>query len=128
MLVGTAGLFISCLLIFLINHQPTLSSPQVFPLSVMLVISIMIQSGFTPAALAHLADITEAQTTDRGAIMGLYSVFLGLGQFLGTSIGGMFVDWRGADGMALITGLLGIFAAILIVRLQKTESIRTSSV
>ena len=128
MLVGTAGLFISCLLIFLINHQPTLSSPQVFPLSAMLVISIMIQSGFTPAALAHLADITEAQTTDRGAIMGLYSVFLGLGQFLGTSIGGMFVDWRGADGMALITGLLGIFAAILIVRLQKTESIRTSSV
>ncbi len=43
--------------------------------------------------------------------MGLYSVFLGLGQFLGASIGGIFVDWRGADGMALVTGLLGVFAA-----------------
>ena len=60
----------------------------------------MVQSGFTPAALAHLADITETHNTDRGAIMGLYSVFLGLGQFLGASwaasllIGGERMAWR----------------------------------
>jgi MFS family permease len=122
MLIGSAGLIVSCLLIFAINHQPTLNAPWVLPLSIMLVISIMVQSGFTPAALAHLADITEAHDTDRGAIMGLYSVFLGLGQFLGASVGGLFVDWRGADGMALITGLLGVFAAWLVLRGRITDS------
>ena len=116
MLIGSTGLIVSCLLIFGINHQPSLNAPWVLPLSIMLVISIMVQSGFTPAALAHLADITESHDTDRGAIMGLYSVFLGLGQFLGAFIGGLFVDWRGADGMALITGLLGVFAAWLVIR------------
>jgi hypothetical protein len=33
----------------------------------------------------------------------------------------LFVDWRGADGLALATGLLGIFATILIIRLRFTE-------
>ncbi len=107
MLIGTAGLIASCLLIFLINHQPSLDAPLVFPLAALLVVTIMVQSGFTPAALAYLADITEAHAEDRGAIMGLYSVFLGLGQFIGASIGGPFVDWLGADGMVLINALLG---------------------
>ena len=105
MLIGTGGLFASCLILFALNHQPALDAPLVLPLAILLIFSIMVQSGFTPAALAHLADITETHAADRGAIMGLYSVFLGLGQFLGASIGGLFVDWRGADGMALITGL-----------------------
>jgi predicted MFS family arabinose efflux permease len=122
MLIGCAGLIVSCLLIFGINHQPALSAPWVLPLSILLVISIMVQSGFTPAALAHLADITETHDTDRGAIMGLYSVFLGLGQFLGASVGGLFVDWRGADGMALVTGLLGLFAAWLVIRTRVSDS------
>jgi MFS family permease len=121
MLIGTFGLFASCLILFALNHQPSLDAPLVLPLAVLLVISIMVQSGFTPAALAHLADITEGHASDRGAIMGLYSVFLGLGQFLGTTIGGPFVDWLGADGMVLSTGLLGVFAAILLLRLRTTE-------
>lgn len=118
MLIGTGGLFVSCGLIYAINHQPAINSPLFTPLAISLVVSIMVQSGFTPAALAYLADITENHSRDRGAIMGLYSVFLGLGQFLGASIGGIFVDWRGADGMALVTGLLGLFAAFLVLRLR----------
>jgi predicted MFS family arabinose efflux permease len=102
----------------LINHQPALNAPLVLPLAVLLAIGIMIQSGFTPAALTHLANITEDHAADRGAIMGLYSVFLGVGQFLGASIGGPFVDWRGADGMVIITTLLGAFAAFMLVRLN----------
>ena len=121
MLIGVGGLFGSCLLMFAINHQASLNSPLVLPLSVLLVISIMVQSGFTPSALAHLADITESFSNDRGAIMGLYSVFLGVGQFLGTSLGGPFVDWLGADGMVLSTGLLGLLAGYLVLRMQAVE-------
>jgi len=62
-------------------------------------------SGFTPAALAYLADITEEYAGDRGAIMGLYSVFLGVGQFVGSSLGGPFADWRGMDGVILLSAL-----------------------
>jgi MFS family permease len=118
MLVGCGGLVVSCLLISVINHQTSINAPLTMALAILLVISIMVQSGFTPAALAYLADISETQSADRGAIMGLYSVFLGLGQFLGLSVGGLFVDHSGADGMALITGLLGIFAAFLVIRLR----------
>jgi MFS family permease len=121
MLIGTGGLFISCLILYGINHQAAANAPLVLPLGILLVITIMIQSGFTPAALAHLADITEGFANDRGAIMGLYSVFLGLGQFLGASLGGIFVDWASADGMILFNGLLGLFAAFLLLRLRRLE-------
>ncbi len=122
MLIGTGGLFLSCVFLYALNHQPSLSASLVLPLAALLVVSIMIQSGFTPAALGHLADITEDHATDRGAIMGLYSVFLGLGQFIGAFIGGPFVDWRGADGIVIVTGLLGVFALLMLVRLHVQES------
>ena len=121
MLIGVGGLFLTCLVLFLINLQPALTAPLVLPLSVLLVVSILIQSGFTPAALAHLADITLAHADTRGAIMGLYSVFLGLGQLLGASLGGPFVDWLGADGMILFTALLGVLAGVLVWRLRGSE-------
>ena len=121
MLIGTGGLFFTCLFMFLINHQPALDAPLVLPLALLLVVSIFVQSGFTPAALAHLADITEDHATDRGIIMGMYSVFLGVGQLLGASIGGPFVDWKGADGIVIVTGLLGAFAAFMLLRLHFGE-------
>ncbi len=122
MLIGTIGLIFSCLLLFIINHQPALNAPLVFPLSILLVLSIIVQSGFTPSALAHLADITEPYTEDRGAIMGLYSVFLGLGAFIGLSIGGPFVDWLGVDGIAVANALFGLLAVFLVFRLRKYEN------
>jgi MFS family permease len=125
MLVGIGGLFVSDFLLWAINHQPSLNVPLVPVLAVFLVISIMIQSGFTPAALAYLADITEDHSSNRGAIMGLYSVFLGLGQFLGASLGGPFVDLAGADGMILSTVLLGIFAGGMILWLRAAENRRS---
>ena len=121
MLIGTGGLFLTCVFLYFLNHQPSLDAPLVSPLAVLLFASILIQSGFTPAALAHLADITEDYAGDRGAIMGLYSVFLGLGQFIGASAGGPFVDWGGADGVVVVTALLGVFAAAFLVRLHFTE-------
>jgi MFS family permease len=121
MLIGIGGLFASCILLFALNHQASLDLPAVKIISGLLVLSIMVQSGFTPSALAYLADITEHFSEDRGAVMGLYSVFLGLGQFIGLSLGGPFVDWRGADGMVLIVALLGLVAAFFIIQLRGKE-------
>lgn len=121
MLIGSGSLIVSCILIVLINHQTEIHAPLTIALAVLLVISIMVQSGFTPAALAYLADISETQPKDRGAIMGLYSIFFGIGQAIGLYLSGPFIDWGGADGMALITGLLGIFAGVLVLRLRNVQ-------
>ena len=47
------------------------------------IVAIFFMSGATPAALGLLADVSEGFEEDRSAIMGLYSVFLGLGQVIG---------------------------------------------
>jgi predicted MFS family arabinose efflux permease len=67
-----------------------------------------------------LADISETHPADRGAIMGLYSVFLGLGQIIGSVVSGSAADWLGIDGLLLASvGLLvvalGVFLVLFLV-------------
>ena len=70
-------------------------------------VGLFVLAGATPAALGLLADVSERFPADRGAIMGLYSVFLAIGQIIGSLIGGFAADWRGIDGMLIATvGLL----------------------
>src|SRR5678815_5840779 len=64
---------------------------------------LFVLAGATPAALGLLADISERFPADRGAIMGLYSVFLAIGQIIGSLIGGVAADLRGIDGMLIAT-------------------------
>ena len=56
---------------------------------------LFVLAGATPAALGLLADISERFPNDRGAIMGLYSVFLAIGQIIGAIIGGFAAEARG---------------------------------
>jgi len=122
MLIGTGGLLAACAALVAINHASSLSSPVVLPLGLLFAAALLVMSGFTPAALAYLADITEDYATDRGAIMGLYSVFLAIGQFLGSSLGGPFADWQGIDGIAVLSVLLGLFAACTVLLLRRNEA------
>ena len=62
---------------------------------------LFVMAGATPAALGLLADITESHPADRGAIMGLYSVFLGVGQILGALVSGPAGDLAGIDGLLI---------------------------
>ena len=72
-------------------------------------VGLFVLAGATPAALGLLADISERFPTDRGAIMGLYSVFLAIGQITGSLIGGQAANWLGIDGLLIATvALLGI--------------------
>jgi predicted MFS family arabinose efflux permease len=54
--------------------------------------------------------------------MGLYSVFLGLGQLIGSGFGGFFITWvnLGFNGLILGTFLLGIvaFSTVLWLRVK----------
>jgi DHA1 family multidrug resistance protein-like MFS transporter len=84
---------------------------------------IFVLAGATPAALGLLADITEAYPNDRGAIMGLYSVFLALGQIFGSLVGGLSADLRGIDGMLALTMLLLALALLPLRRLREVEHV-----
>lgn len=70
---------------------------------------LFVLAGATPAALGMLADISEEHPEDRGAVMGLYSVFLALGQITGSLLGGGAAEWMGVDGLLLASaGLLAV--------------------
>jgi MFS family permease len=68
-----------------------------------------------------LADITEAYPEDRGAIMGLYSVFLGLGQVGGSVVGGVSANVSGFDGILAASVILLGIAVIPLTRLRRYE-------
>ncbi|MCU0504262.1 MAG: MFS transporter [Chloroflexi bacterium] len=82
---------------------------------------LFVLAGATPAALGLLADMSEAYPHDRGAIMGLYSVFLALGQIGGSLLGGVAADLRGIDGLLVATLVLLAIAVLPLWRLRAYE-------
>jgi MFS family permease len=106
---------------FGVNHSGGL--PLVVPLAaaVLAGAGLFVLAGATPAALGLLADISERFPGDRGAIMGLYSVFLAIGQIGGSLVGGVAADWGGIDGMLLATFLLLGVALVPLSRLREQE-------
>jgi MFS family permease len=82
---------------------------------------LFILAGATPAAVGLLADVSEKFPGDRGAIMGLYSVFLGVGQIGGALLGGVLAQARGMDALLIGTGAVLALALIPLARLRKVE-------
>jgi MFS family permease len=88
---------------------------------------LFVLAGATPAALGLLADISERFPHDRGAIMGLYSVFLAVGQITGALIGGYAAHARGIDGMLVATAILLVVALIPLSQLRRDEEALTEA-
>jgi len=82
---------------------------------------LFVLAGATPAALGLLADMSERFPSDRGAIMGLYSVFLAVGQIVGSLIGGVAADMRGIDGLLIATLALLLVALGPLAFLRRQE-------
>jgi predicted MFS family arabinose efflux permease len=59
--------------------------------------------------------------------MGLYSVFLGIGQLIGTSLGGYFADWNGVDGLLFLSAILGAITAVSLLALRRREKLMMST-
>ena len=104
-----------------INHSLGLSPVVTLAAGAVVIAGLFVLAGATPAALGMLADISEAFPADRGAIMGLYSVFLALGQIIGSLVGGFAADWRGIDGILIATMLALVIALIPLGRLRTVE-------
>jgi predicted MFS family arabinose efflux permease len=74
---------------------------------------IMVESGFTPAALAWLAGTLPVQS-GRGAAMGIYSVLLSVGAIIGSLLAGVLGERYAIDGLLYGTVLVAITALIFL--------------
>jgi MFS family permease len=121
MLSSIIGIFLFCIALAGINHLGT-GNPVLMGIWILLLlVAIFAVSSFAPAALAYLADISEDAAKDRGLLMGLYSVFLGLGQLLGGALGAVFAQMWGFDGLIYLTVLLACVALIALLTLVRME-------
>jgi MFS family permease len=104
-----------------VNHGLDLPLLVVLPAAGVAAFGLFVLAGATPAALGLLADISERFPKDRGAIMGLYSVFLAVGQIIGALIGGFAANGAGIDGMLVATAVLLVVALLPLARLRQAE-------
>lgn len=122
-LYGVGGGTVIAVATALLNHSQ--GQPLVLQLAygAAIVAGLFVLAGATPAALGLLADISEAYPADRGMIMGLYSVFLALGQIVGSILGGVAAQLAGIDGLIAATLLLLAIAVIPLSRLRSYEHV-----
>jgi MFS family permease len=130
MLYAGGGLLAISVSWFFLNH-PNLGLNWFIPTPlepvsiwfVLLLIGAFFQAGFTPVALAYLADISEDFPEDRGVVMGLYSIFLAGGNLIGGSLlGGIFVSTLKMDGVILLTFLFTLMAFFSVLNIRRASS------
>jgi MFS family permease len=122
LLIGVGGLGFTSVCLWALNHVPFDTTHMLVPALVVLVlVGIFVESGFTPAALAYLAEIAEEHAEDRGSVMGVYSVLLSVGQLLGGALAAPFADRMGINGLIVLTGLLCLVALFTVMLLGQSE-------
>jgi len=120
-LYGIAGGSVMLVASMGINHAGTEILPLLLVLLAVAAGGLFVLAGATPAAIGLLADMTEAYPDDRGAIMGLYSVFLGIGQITGSILGGVAAQRAGLDGIFVVSFVLLGIALLPISHLRRYE-------
>lgn len=121
MLISITGVYIACIALEGINHRGIGNDASLVVWMPLLLVGIFAESSFAPAALAYLADISEEAAKDRGLLMGLYSIFLGVGQLVGNGLGGVFARIWGFDGLIYLTVVLAFVALIFLLKLFRRE-------
>ena len=125
MLTSIAGVYLACIALVGINHRGVGNDFLLLIFIPLLTIGVFAESSFAPAALSYLADVTEEAARDRGLLMGLYSIFLGLGQSIGNGLGGVFAHNFGFDGLIYLTAVLALVALVSLLWLNRQERKRS---
>lgn len=125
MLAGLGGLVIAVAALSLINglgenihHLGPAQWTWLVALLVPTLIGVALLSGFTPAALTQLSAMAETTDGQTGAVMGLYSVALAVGQLAGTTVGGVFVDLGGFYGLMVFSVIMGVLSLLSVLYLR----------
>jgi len=113
------GAFVAALL--LLNHSTGMAIWIVATALAVAAAGLFVLAGATPAAVGFLSDVSEHYPGRRGVIMGLYSVFLALGQIIGAIVAGLAAEWRGIDGLLIASAGLLVVALIPLRQLRAAE-------
>jgi MFS family permease len=116
MRISLGAMLPACALIFALNHSAQFSAPLRWIEGGILVLLIMLESGFTPAALSWLAQTLPVQS-GRAAAMGVYSVLLSVGAIVGSLLAALLGQRSAIDGLLAGTVLMTVIALLLLVRL-----------
>jgi predicted MFS family arabinose efflux permease len=125
MLIGLVGLACTCVALSLLNTVGSDPSalmrrlPETLPLVAIASAGILLLSGFPPVALTQMAAIADTLPNRHGAVMGFFSVALGVAQVLGAVLGGLAVDAVGFYGLMLFSALMGVMALGSVLALRR---------
>jgi MFS family permease len=119
--LGLAGGVAFVTTLIALNHSTGFPPWLVIGVGAGSLIGLFVLAGATPAALGFLSDVSEDYPGRRGVIMGLYSVFLALGQVIGAVVAGVAADWRGIDGLLIASIGLLVVALIPLGQLRAME-------
>lgn len=123
MQIALYGMFAVSACFFLLNSSGEWAIWMRWPVIAVYAVTIMVQSGFTPAALAYLADMTGVQP-GRGTTLGIYSMLLGLGNAIGAYFGGLLADELALNGLLIGTIALGSIGLIAIRWMEPTSTLQ----
>jgi MFS family permease len=101
--------------LLVLNHMIDQPIQVRWTLTVIIALLIMVESGFTPAALSLLAAAVGPRA-GRGAAMGIYSFLLGVGALVGSVLAGVAGRWWAIDGLISVTLALAFLALGLLSR------------
>jgi MFS family permease len=122
------GVYLVCAGLFLINHTPLRLAPVFLPL---VVVGVLVEAGFGPAAVNYLADCSEILASDRSALMAFYTVTLAGGGALGAVLGGIAGKLLLFDGLIILAALLAtvaLFSLRIVVQYERRRAIPTAGV
>ncbi|MGH8148734.1 MAG: MFS transporter [Steroidobacteraceae bacterium] len=105
------------LALYVVNHAAAWGSAGRSTLLGVLAVLVMVESGFTPAALSMLAHSLEA-VSGKGAAMGIYSTLLGVGAVAGSLLAGVLGTAWQVDGLLLGTAIVAGAALLFLKRVS----------
>jgi MFS family permease len=108
--------------LLLLNHMGNQSMQLRWTVTAVIAVLIMIESGFTPAALSLLAGAV-GPGVGRGAAMGIYSFLLSVGALIGSVLAAVTARWLAIDGLTYATLALAVVALALLPRLGPERSV-----
>lgn len=116
--IGLAAMPFVCAGLYALNHSSNYAEPIRWTVGCITALLIMIESGFTPAALSLLAGAIGAHP-GRGSAMGIYSVLLSVGAIAGSLLAAWLGQMFSVDGLIYGTFALALAALALARRIAK---------
>ena len=115
--IALIAMLFACAGLYALNHSSHAGQNLRWFICGATAITVMVESGFTPAALALVASATGSQA-GRGAAMGIYSVLLSVGAIVGSLLAGWLGGLLAVDGLIFATLAMALLALALLSRLS----------